>query len=72
MEYQKILNLLDDTTNQQSKFTARNCGEINDESRVDSNDDNNDNNGDNNDNNKFKTTVIRISLCDYSDTCILV
>ena len=33
MEYQKIINLLDDTTNQPSKFKTRNCVEINDESR---------------------------------------
>ena len=32
MEYQKIIKLLDDTTNQPSKFTTRNCVEINDES----------------------------------------
>ena len=33
MQYQKIINLLDDTTNQQSKFGTRNWVEINDESR---------------------------------------
>ena len=31
MEYQKIINLLVDTTNQASKFSARNQVEINDE-----------------------------------------
>ena len=31
MEYQKIINLLDDTTNQPSKFGRRNWVEINDE-----------------------------------------
>ena len=31
MEYQKIINLLDDTTNQPSKFRTRNWTEINDE-----------------------------------------
>ena len=30
MEYQKIINLLDDTTNQLSKFRTRNWVEIND------------------------------------------
>ena len=30
MEYQKIINLLDDTTNQASKFRIRNWVEIND------------------------------------------
>ena len=33
MEYQKITNLLDDTTNQLSKFRTRNLVEINDESK---------------------------------------
>ena len=33
MEYQKIMNLLDNTTNQPSKFRTRNWIEINDESR---------------------------------------
>ena len=33
MEYQKIINLLDNTSNQPSKFRAKNCFEINDESR---------------------------------------
>ena len=33
MEYQKIINLLDETTNQPSKFIARNWDEINDESK---------------------------------------
>ena len=33
MKYQKIMNLLDDTTNQLSKFRTRNWIEINDESR---------------------------------------
>ena len=31
MEYQKIINLLDDTTNQPSTFRTRNWIEINDE-----------------------------------------
>ena len=33
MEYQKIANLIDDTSNQPSKFRIRNWVEINDESR---------------------------------------
>ena len=33
MEYQKIANLIDDTSNQPSKFKTRNWVEINDESR---------------------------------------
>ena len=33
MEYHKKINLLDDTTNQPSKFRRRNWVEINDESK---------------------------------------
>ena len=62
MEYQKIINLLDDTTNQPSKFRTRNWVEINDESkgRYDNSDI------------SFKTSIIRSSLWDYSDACILI
>ena len=56
MEYQKIINLLDDTTNQQSKFRTRNWVKINDESKG-----------------KYDNSNIRFkTLCDYSDTHILV
>ena len=63
MEYQKIANLIDDTPNQPSKFRKRNWVEINDESR-----------GAYNVNSqiKFKTTMLKSSLCDYSDAYILV
>ena len=63
MEYQKIANLIDDTSNQPSKFRTKNWVEINDESR-----------GTYNVNSqiKFKTTMLKSSLCDYSDTYILV
>ena len=63
MEYQKIANLIDNTSNQPSKFRARNGVEINDESR-----------GTYNVNSqiKFKTTMLKSSLCDYSDAYILV
>ena len=63
-EYQKIANLIDDNTlNQPSKFRTRNWVEINDESR-----------GAYNVNSqiKFKTTMLKSSLCDYSDAYILV
>ena len=33
MEYRKMINLLDDATNQTSKFRTRNLVEINDESQ---------------------------------------
>ena len=60
VEYQKIINLLEDTTNQPSKFRTRYLVEINDESKG------------RYDNIRFKTTTIKSSLCGYSDACILV
>ena len=75
MEYQKIINLLDDATNQLSKFRKRNQVEINDESLGASNDNNNNINNNNYyyyNNVKFKTTMIKSNLCDYSDLYILV
>ena len=63
MEYQKIANLIDDTSNQPSKFRIRNLIEINDESREAYNV---------NSQIKFKTTMLKSSLCDYSDAYILV
>ena len=63
MEYQKIANMLDDTSNKTSKFKTKNWAEINDESRgtydVDSKI-------------KFKSTTLKSSLCDYSDAYIHV
>ena len=61
MEYQKIINLLDDATNQPSKFRTTNWVEINDESRKAYNA---------NSAIKFRTSMIRSNLCDYSDTYI--
>ena len=63
MEYQKIANLIDNTSNQPYKFRTRNLVEINDESR-----------GAYNVNSqiKFKTAMLKSSLCDYSDAYILV
>ena len=63
MEYQKIANLIDDALNQPSKFRTKNWVEINDESR-----------GTYNVNSqiKFKTTMLKSSLCDYSNAYILV
>ena len=64
MEYQKIANLIDDNTlNQPSKFRTRNWIEINDESRRVYNV---------NSQIKFKTTMLKSSLCDYNDAYILV
>ena len=59
MEYQKIADLIDDTSNQPSKFRTRNSVEINNESR-----------GACNVNSQI--TMLKSSLCDYSDVYILV
>ena len=62
MEYQNIANLLDNASNQPSKFRTENWVEINDESRgtYTGNDI------------KFKTTMLRFNLCDYADAYTLV
>ena len=54
---------MDDASNQPSKFRTKNLAEINDESR-----------GTYNVNSqiKLKTTMLKSSLCDYSDAYILV
>ena len=63
MEYQKIANLIDDASNHLAKFNTTNWVEINDESRgtyiV-------------NRQIKLNTTMLKCSLCDYSDTYIFV
>ena len=63
MEYQKKANLIDDASNQPSKFKTKYWVEINDKSR-----------GTYNVNSqfKFKTNMLKSSLCDYSDAYILV
>ena len=63
MEYQKISNLLDGTSNKPSKFRTRNWVEINDDIR-----------GAYSPNKqiRFKTAILRSSLCDNSDAYILV
>ena len=63
MEYQKIANLIDDASNQPLKFKTKSLIEINDESRGTYN---------LNSQIKFKTTMLKSSLCDYSDAYILV
>ena len=62
MEYQKIANLLESTSDNLSKFRTRNWVEINDESRG---------NYANSDI-RFKTTMLRSNLCDYADSYILL
>ena len=62
MEYQKIKNLWDNASNKPSKFRTKNWVERNDESREGCNADIQI---------KFKTAMLKPSLCDYSDTYIL-
>ena len=63
MEYQKIINLLGNTTDQLSKFRTKNWIEINDQSRgvYSTGSDI-----------RFKTTMLKSISCDYGDVCILV
>ena len=63
MEYQKIINLLDSTSNELSMFRTKNWIKINDQSR-----------GEYNANSgiTFKTAILKSSLGDYSDAYILV
>ena len=62
MEYQKIANFLESTSDNLSKFRTRNWVEINDESRG---------NYANSDI-TFKTIMLRSNLCDYADSYILI
>ena len=63
MEYQIIANLLTDESNKPSKFRTKNWVEIDDDIR-----------GAYSPNKqiRFKTSMLRSSLCDYSDAYILV
>ena len=63
MEYQKMINLLDNTPNQPTKFRTKNWFEINDDARGTYN---------TNSQIKFKTLMLKSSLCDYSDAYILL
>ena len=63
MGYQKVINLLDNTPNQPTKFKTKNWVQINDDARGMYNTDSEI---------KFKTSMLRSSLCDYSDAYILV
>ena len=63
MEYQKIINLLDNTLNQPAKFRTKNWVEIYDESCGTYN---------TNSQIRFKTLMLRSNVCDYSDAYILV
>ena len=63
MEHQKIINLLDNTPNQPTQLRTKNWVEINDESRGTYN---------TNSQIRFETSMLRTSLCDYSDAYILI
>ena len=63
MEYQKISDLLNDASNQPSKFRTRNWVEINDEARCIYSPNKQIN---------FKTSMLRSILCDYGDVYILI
>ena len=62
MEYQKIANLLNDESSKPSKFRTKNWVEINDDVRGVYSPFKQI---------RFKTSMLRSSLCDYSDAYIL-
>ena len=63
MEYQKLINLLYNQTTQPSNYRTKNWVDVNDDSRGMYT---------TNSQIKFKTTMLKSSLCDYSDGYILV
>ena len=63
MEYQKIINLLENASKPLSKFKNKNWIEINDHSRDVYN---------TNSDIRFKTTTLKYSFCDYNDAYTLV
>ena len=63
MEHQEIINFLDNAPNQPTKFRTKNWFEINYDARGTYN---------TNSQIKFKTSIIKLSLCDYSGAYILV
>ena len=63
MEYQKIINLLNDTPNQPTTIRTKNWVEINDDARGTYN---------SNSQIKFKILMLKSSLCDYNDSYIFV
>ena len=62
MKYQKIMILSDNTLNQPTKFMTKNCVETNDDAQGRYKKDSQI---------KFKTSVLKTSLYDYSDAYIL-
>ena len=63
MAYQKIINFLDNKSNQPSKIGTKNLVKINDDASETYNKDSQI---------KFKTSMLKSRLCDYSDAYILV
>ena len=63
MEYQKIIDLLENTPNQPSKFRKKYWVEINDDSLGTYN---------TNSQTKLKTSMLESSFYDHGDACILV
>ena len=63
MKYQKIMNFLDNATNQPSRFRTKYWVEINDNFR-----------GRYNPNSQieFKTSILKLRLCDYNDAYTLI
>ena len=63
IEYQKGINFLDNNLNRQTKFRTTNRVEINDDTRRTYN---------TNSQIKCRTSMLKSSLCDYSDAYVLV
>ena len=63
MEYQKIINLLENTPSQPTKFRTKNWAEINNDLRGTYN---------TNSQVELKTSMLRSSFCDYNDAYMLV
>ena len=64
METQEIINLLHDSSNEESKFATKKCDVIDSETTKGK--------YKQGDTIKFETETIKSSLCDYSDAFILV
>ena len=62
MEYQQVINFLDNTPNEPTKFRTKSWVQINDSGGT----------YDTNSQIKVKTSVLRSTLCDYSDAYILM
>ena len=63
MEYQNIINLLDNIANQPTRFSTNDWVKTNDDARGTYN---------TNSRIKFKTSMLTSSLCNYSDAYIFV